>query len=57
MAKYQNLSRPEPSTGEPGKPRRSERPMAQQPGKAETHVTPPPQQGKAEAHGGPERNS
>jgi len=57
MDKNQKLSRPEPSTGEPGKPRRSERPMAQQPGKAETHVTPPLQPGKAERHGAPEKNA
>ena len=31
--------------------------MAQQPGKAKRHVTPPPQQGKAETHGRPEKNS
>jgi hypothetical protein len=54
MDKNQNLSRPKPSTVVPGKAAPvGQRPMAQQPGKAETHVTPPRQQGKAETHGAP----
>jgi hypothetical protein len=58
MDKNQKLSRPEPSTVEPGKVAPvGQRPMAQQPGKAETHVTPPPKQGKAETRGAPEKNS
>jgi hypothetical protein len=31
--------------------------MAQQPGKAEKHVTHPPQQRKAETHGAPAKNA
>ena len=58
MDKNQKLVRPEPSTVEPGKaaPAR-QRPMAQQPGGAETHVTPPLQPGKAERYGAPEKNA
>jgi hypothetical protein len=45
MVKNQKGSRPEPRTVEPGKAAPvGPRPMAQQPGKAEKHVTPPPQQ-------------
>ena len=55
MDKNQKLARPEPSTVEPGKAALAgQRPMAQQPGKTETHVTPP---GKAERHGAPEKNA
>ena len=43
MDKNQKLVRPEP--------------MAQQPGGAETHVTPPLQPGKAERYGAPEKNA
>ena len=53
MDKTQKLARPEPGKAAPA----GQRPMAQQPGKAETHVTPPPEQGNAETHGGPEKNS
>ena len=57
MDKNQKLSRPEPSTVELGKAGPvGPRPMAQQPGKAETHVTPPPQQRKAQTHGAPKKN-
>ena len=57
MDKNQKPSRPVPSTVEPGKAARvGPRPMAQQPGKAETHVTPPSQQRKAETHGAPAKN-
>ena len=52
MDKNQKLARPEPDKATPA----GQRPMAQQPGKAKRHVT-PPQQGKAETHGGPEKNS
>jgi hypothetical protein len=59
MDKNQTLARPpERSTVEPGKAAPvGQRPMAQQPGKAETHVPPPQQQGKAETHGAPEKNA
>jgi len=58
MDKNQKMSRLEPSTIEPGKTAPvGPRPMAQQPGKAEMHVTPPPQQGKAETHRAPAKNS
>jgi hypothetical protein len=56
MDKNQKLSRPGPSTVKPGKAAPvGQRPMAQQPGKAETRVTPP--QGKAEMHGAPEKKA
>ena len=56
MDKYQKVSRLEPSTIAPGTAAPvGLRPMAQQPGKVETHVTPPPQQ--ARPHGAPEKNS
>jgi len=58
MDNNQKVSRLEPSTIEAGKAAPvGLRPMVQQPGKVETHVTLPPQQGKAETHGGPEKNS
>jgi hypothetical protein len=58
MDKNQKGSRPEPRTVEPGKAAPvGPRPMAQQPGKAEKHVTPPPQQRKADTHGGPAKNA
>ena len=58
MDKNQKLARPEPSTVEPGKAASAgQGPMAQQPGKAKRHVTPPPQQGKAATHRGPAKNS
>ena len=58
MDKNQKLARPEPSAVEPGKAALAgRRPMAQQPGKAETHVTPPLQPGKGERHGAPEKNA
>jgi len=53
MDKNQKLARPESGKAAPA----GQRPMAQQPGKANRHVTRPPQQGKAETHGGPEKNS
>jgi hypothetical protein len=58
MDKNRKLARPEPSTVEPGKAAPAgQRPIAEQPGKAKRHVTPPPQQGKAERHGAPEKNA
>jgi hypothetical protein len=58
MDKNQKLSRPEPSTVEPGKVAPvGPRPMAQQPGKVEKQVTPPSQQRKAETHGAPAKNA
>jgi hypothetical protein len=58
MDKNQKLARPELSTVEPGRASPvGQRPMAQQPGKAETHVTPPLQPGKGERHGAPEKNA
>ena len=57
MDKNQKLSQPEPSTVEPGKAAPvGQRPMAQQPGKADTHVTLPHKQGNAETHAAPEKN-
>ena len=58
MDQNQKTSRLEPSTLEPGKAAPvGPRPMAQQPGKAEMRVTPPPQRGKAETHRAPEKNT
>ena len=58
MDKNQKLSQPEPSTVEPGKAAPvGQRPMAQQPGKADTHVTLPPQQRMAQTHGAPKKDS
>jgi hypothetical protein len=55
MDKNQKLSQPEPSTVEPGKAAPvGQRPMAQQPGKAETTL--PHKQGNAETHAAPEKN-
>jgi hypothetical protein len=56
MDKNQKLSRPEPSTVEPGKAAPVGQRRWQQPGKAETHVTLPHKQGNAETHDAPEKN-